>query len=126
MIVLVWLNHLLSIVLGASTGAAACCVQSVYNSRVRVLCGFGLKMPVLGYEMATQDLCPMYSAAEYAVPAPAQWDKHPASPYYGPVVRSPPLDARPLTYNEGLLTQHSRSPHFICKLALCDVSVIHM
>lgn len=65
-------------------------------------------MPVLGYEMATQEMCPVYSAPEYAVPAQPQWDKHPASPYYGSVVRTPPLDARPVTYNEGLLTQQSR------------------
>uniref|UniRef100_A0A2A4K916 Hepatocyte nuclear factor 4-gamma n=1 Tax=Heliothis virescens TaxID=7102 RepID=A0A2A4K916_HELVI len=57
-------------------------------------------MPVLGYDMTSQELCPMYNAVDYMMGAQPQWDKHP-SPYYGPVVRSPPQEARPvMTYSE--------------------------
>ncbi|KAH9643658.1 hypothetical protein HF086_006134 [Spodoptera exigua] len=67
-------------------------------------------MPVLGYEMTSQELCPMYSTVDYMMGAqPHGWEKHPSNQYYGPVVRSPPQEARPVvTYsNEGLLTPHS-------------------
>nr|XP_049701020.1 hepatocyte nuclear factor 4-gamma isoform X5 [Helicoverpa armigera] len=57
-------------------------------------------MPVLGYDMTSQELCPMYNAVDYMMGAPTQWDKQP-SPYYGPMVRSPPQEARPvMTYSE--------------------------
>lgn len=66
-------------------------------------------MPVLGYEMASQELCPMYNAVDYMMGAQPQWEKHASTPYYGPVVRSPPQEARPvMTFSEGLLTSHSK------------------
>lgn len=78
----------------------------------------GWKMPVLGYEMTSQELCPMYNAAEFMVGAQAQWDK-PTSPYYRPVVRSPPQESRAvMTYNEGLLTLEFCSHVFICTQAI--------
>lgn len=64
-------------------------------------------MPVLGYEMTSQELCPMYSAVDYMMGAQPAWDKHDSAPYYAPVVRSPPQEPRSaITYSEGLLTPH--------------------
>ncbi|XP_022837279.1 hepatocyte nuclear factor 4-gamma isoform X2 [Spodoptera litura] len=58
-------------------------------------------MPVLGYEMTSQELCPMYSTVDYMMGGqPHGWEKHSSNQYYGPVVRSPPQEARPVvTYN---------------------------
>lgn len=78
----------------------------------------GQKMPVLGYEMTSQELCPMYTAPEYMVPAHV-WEKHPDNSYYGGMpMRSP--NNNNVTYNaEGLLTRDS-DKHALFALPMFD------
>lgn len=52
-------------------------------------------MPVLGGEMASQDICGRYGAApEYMLPGPYMWEKHQGHQYSLPLNRIPPEESQ--------------------------------
>lgn len=64
--------------------------------------GVCARMPVLGYEMTSQDCSMGYALLDYVPPCPTEWEK---SPYHMHANRSPLEDRRSnVIYREGVLS----------------------